>query len=155
MGIIALYLSVIFASGLLFVNINTSVVDARSWGSDIPASIESARQYSKKYSPGTFFQIFGPVNLLLALGSLILCWPAEFVRWYLMAALFFFVASDVFTVLYFFPRNDIMFRTGSISDVKALTDAWSQWSRMNWLRSFILLIGLLCSVHSLHLLLGR
>jgi len=34
-----LFASLCIASGLLFANIYTSLVDAKSWGSDIPASI--------------------------------------------------------------------------------------------------------------------
>ena len=40
-----LFLSIICASGLTMVSIYNTVVDAKSWSSDIPASIQTARDY--------------------------------------------------------------------------------------------------------------
>jgi len=46
-----------FANGLLFTNIYNSMIDAKSWGADLPHSIETARQYFKSINPGKFFRI--------------------------------------------------------------------------------------------------
>src|SRR5204862_4836747 len=65
MKIILLFASIVMASGVLMSNIYTSVVDATSWGSDIPHSIESAREYFKAVNPANFFRIYSPVNQVL------------------------------------------------------------------------------------------
>jgi len=148
---IALFLSIGVGAGLLFVNVYTSLVDARSWGSDIPHSIATAREYFKSVNPGNFFRVFSPANQVLALLVLILFWrTSPSIRMCLGAALVLYVLVDVMTVAYFYPRNDILFRTAPLTDVDTLRKAWSEWNAMNWVRSLILLIGLGFSFLSLH-----
>jgi hypothetical protein len=148
---IALFLSIGVAAGLLFTNVYTSLVDARSWGSDIPHSIATAREYFKSVNPGNFFRVFSPVNLVLGLLVLILFWRSSpSIRMCLGAALVLYVLVDVVTFAYFYPRNDIMFRTAPLTDVETLRKTWSEWSAMNWARSLMLLIGLCFSFLSLH-----
>ena len=148
---IILFASISMAAGLMFVNFYNSLVDAKSWGSDIPNSIAAAREYFKTVNPGNFFRVFSPVNQVLALLALILFWKsAPAARPYLGAALVLYVAGEMFTFAYFFPRNDIMWNTAQLTDVDTLRKAWSEWSAMNWLRTFILLAGLCCSFLSLH-----
>ena len=148
---VLLFLSVGIASGLLFVNIYTSLIDAKSWGSDIPNSIAKAREYFQTVNPGNFFRLFSPVNQVMALLVLILFWKlSPSVRFFLGAALVMYILADVFTFAYFYPRNDIMFKTAQLTDVDVLKKAWSEWDTMNWLRSLILLTGLFFSFLSLH-----
>jgi hypothetical protein len=139
-----LILTITFAAGLLFVNIYTSVVDAVSWGSDIPNSIHAAKEYYKSVNPGTFFRIFSPANQILAILALIICWKADGkVRLYCGLALIFAIASDVFTFAYFYPRNAIMFNGQIDGNIDAIKKAWSEWSTMNWVRSGSVLVNLI------------
>lgn len=148
---ILLFASISIASGLLLVNVYNSLIDAKSWGSNIPDSIMSAREYFKAVSPGNFFRIFSPVNQLLALLVLILFWKASpSIRLCLGIAFAMYVAADVLTFAYFYPRNEIMFATTQISDVGRLKKAWAEWNTMNWVRSLIVLTGLILSSISLH-----
>ncbi|MBK7870557.1 MAG: DUF1772 domain-containing protein [Saprospiraceae bacterium] len=148
---IILFASITMAAGLMFVNFYNSVVDAKSWGSDIPNSIAAAREYFKTVNPGNFFRLYSPINQVLALSVLILFWKtAPGARIYLGAALGMYVLSEMFTFAYFFPRNDIMWKTAQLTDVDTLRKAWSEWSTMNWLRTFMLLVGLCLSFLSLH-----
>lgn len=148
---IFLFASIALASGLLLTNIYNSLIDARSWGANIPESIGTAREYFKSVNPGNFFRVFSPINQVLGLLVLILFWktmPA--IRIYLGAAFVLYVLGDVFTFAYFYPRNDIMFKTGQLTDIDALRKAWSGWNTMNWLRSFILFVGLVFSFLALN-----
>lgn len=148
---IILFFSVSMASGLLFTNVYTSLIDARSWGSNIPDSIAAAREYFKSVNPGNFFRIFSPLNQLLALILLVLFWKiSPSVRMCLGAALVFYIVTDVMTFAYFYPRNDIMFSTAQLTDVVTLKKVWLEWNMMNWVRSAILLVGLFFSFLSLH-----
>lgn len=152
---IILFASISLAAGLLFVNFYNSLVDAKSWGSDIPNSISAAREYFKTVNPGNFFRVYSPINQVLGLLALVLFWKsAPAARLYLGAAFALYVLSDVFTFAYFYPRNNIMWETAQLTDVDVLTKAWSEWSSMNWLRSFMLLVGLSCSFLSLHKIYG-
>lgn len=135
-----LFLSIMVASGILLTNIYTSIVDATSWGSSIPVSLQTAREYFKVVNPGTFFRIFSPLNQMLALAALVLFWksaPAS--RKFLAAALGMYIITEAFTFGYFYPRNDIMFVSGTDTDV--MRQAWTEWNTMNWVRSILIFIG--------------
>ncbi len=83
-----LFASICIASGLLFVSLYTSLVDAPSWGSNLPGSVATARNYFKTVSPGTFLRLFSPVNQVLALLAVFLFWKASRqVRLYLGVAM--------------------------------------------------------------------
>jgi hypothetical protein len=151
MKTILLFISISIASGLLFVNLYTSLVDAKSWGSDIPTSIAAARDYYNTVNPGNFFRVFSPINQVLELLVLILFWKVSpAIRLYLGVAFVLYVLGDVFTFAYFYPRNDIMFNTAQLTDVDLLRKTWAEWDAMNWLRSLVILSGLVFSFLSLH-----
>lgn len=151
MKTIILFASIAFASGLLFVNIYTSIVDATSWGSKLPESIDTARNYFKVVNPGNFFRIFSPVSQVLAILTLVLFWKtAPGIRPYLSIACLMYISAEAFTFLYFYPRNAILFETAKLTDIDLLRKTWSQWNTMNWFRSLLILIGLICSFVSLY-----
>ena len=141
---IVLFMSIVLASGILFANVYTSVVDATSWGSNIPESLHAARTYFKVVDPGTFFKMVGPLNQVLTLLAVILCWkPVPSARIYLLTALGCCILMYVLTFTYFYPRNAIMFEGGT--DPAVMSEAWSQWNAMNWVRSLIIFVGVCAS----------
>jgi hypothetical protein len=148
---VVLFASIGLASGLLLVNVYNSMIDAKSWGSDIPNSIGTAREYFKAVTPGNFYRLFSPINQVLGLLSLILFWKlSPSIRLHLGIALVLYVLADALTFAYFYPRNDIMFKTAQLTDVDTLKNAWEEWSGMNWARSLIVLAGFSFSCLSLH-----
>lgn len=60
------------------------------------------------------------------------------------------ILTDVMTFAYFYPRNDILFKTAALTDVETLRKTWSEWNAMNWVCSLIMAIGLSLSCVSLH-----
>jgi hypothetical protein len=145
---IVLFLSITVACGILVTNIYTSIVDATSWGSNIPESIHAARNYFKVVNPGIFFRVVSPLNQVLALLALVLFWKSvPSARMFLAIALGCYILTDVFTFAYFYPRNEIMFVKATDSAVMA--KAWSEWNAMNWLRSLIIFAGVCASFVSL------
>lgn len=153
MKTIILFASIAIASGLILVNTYTSLVDAKSWGSNIPHSIAVAREYFKTVNPGNFFRIFSPVNQLLGLLALLVCWKSDpATRLYLAIALVMYLLAEALTFGYFYPRNDIMFKTADLSNTVLLKKTWAEWNAMNWLRTLVLVIGLVCSFISLRFL---
>ena len=148
---IFLFASIAFANGLLFTNIYNSIIDAKSWGANLPYSIETARQYFKSTNPGKFFRILAPINLIVSLVTLILFWKVSTaVRTFLGVAFALNIIVDVFTFAYFYPRNEIMFKTAQLTDVDAIRKAWTGWNSRNWLRSFIILVGIIFSFLALY-----
>jgi Domain of unknown function (DUF1772) len=147
---IFLFTSIILASGLLVTNIYNSLVDARSWGADLPLSVETARQYFKNVNPGNFYRLFSPINQVLVLLCVILFWKAgKQARLYLIIAFLIYVLADVFTFAYFYPRNAILFSSNTASDTEGVKTAWQQWSSANWLRSFLAFAGIIFSCMAL------
>jgi len=135
----------------MFANVYTSLVDAKAWGSDIPGSIAAAREYFKAVSPANFFRIMSPLNQVLALAVMVLfCKSLSPIRMCLAAALVLYLLTDAMTFAYFYPRNEIMFRAAKLDDVILLRETWASWSAMNWVRSSILLAGVILSCVSLH-----
>ena len=95
--------------------------------------------------------MFSPVNQLLGIIVLILFWKASpSIRLCLGAALVLYLLAEGLTFGYFFPRNDIMFRDASLTDTDLLRRTLTEWTRMNWVRSTILLFGVFFSFLSLH-----
>ena len=114
------------AAGLTLANTYTSIVDVPAWGSDIPTSLEIARQYYLHSNPGDFFRIFSPANQLLGLLCVILFWKhGKPVRQFLIAAFVLYVMGEGMTFMYFYPRNDIMFRS-HIADVEKLKNQYGE-----------------------------
>ncbi len=131
---------IIFASGLLFVNVYTSLVDATNWAASLPESAYAARNYFKTANPGNFFRIFSPVHQALVLLLLIVCWRmGAQTRWLCFVALVFAIGADLFTFAYFYPRNTIIF---GAQDPAAIERAVHEWATMNWLRSAMIGIAL-------------
>jgi hypothetical protein len=145
-----LFLSIICASGLTMVSIYNSVVESKSWGSDIPASIQTARDYFQHVDPRRFYEVAGPVNLILIVLTLILFWKdSVFLRFYLAVSLMCYAAILILTLAYFVPRNLILF-TWSISDhLEQIRTASAQWSAINWVRALLGLAGVLFSFKGL------
>jgi hypothetical protein len=105
-----LFLSIILASGLVMVTVYNTIVDAKSWGSDIPASIQAAREYYKHVDPRRFYAIIGPPNLLLSLLTIILFWKdGVSLRMYFGASFLLYAAIVILTFTYFIPRDLILF----------------------------------------------
>jgi hypothetical protein len=145
---VALYVAIIVVAGVLGANVYNSVVDAPSWGSAIPASLETARRYFAVGNPGRFFRATSPLGEVSTLVVLVVCWRFRAsVRTLAAAAFALIVAADVFTFIYFYPRNEIMFTQAL--DVAAATRAWREWSAMNYVRNAMALASLLCELAAL------
>jgi len=145
-----LFASLVVASGVMLTNIYTSIVDAPSWGSNIPASINAAREYYKASNPGNFFRIFSPLNQGLGLLCVALFWKSgKTIRLYLLGAFALYFVAEGLTFMYFYPRNAIMFNSAT-ADQGLLREVWQQWSSTNWLRTLLVGAGVVCSALALH-----
>lgn len=142
---VILLTSVAVASGVLFSNIFNSIVIAVATESDIPNSIVAGKAYFKSVNPGDFFKIFSPLSQFLTLVSLVLFWRSpKKVRVFLGISLLCYISADIMAFTYFHPRTDLMF-SDSMPDVETLKRLSAEWSTMNWVRSAVLLLGLIFS----------
>ena len=141
------WMAVIVIGGVLGANVYTSAVDARNWGSNIPASLDTAREYFSVASPGSFFRIASPLAQVLSLLALILCWNVPGARLLAGIAVAANVTGDIMTFAYFYPRNDIMFINPM--NAGAAAQAWRGWTTMNHARSAVVLAALLAELGTL------
>jgi uncharacterized membrane protein len=144
-----IYLSIIIASGLTMVTVYNTIIDARSWGSDIPASIQTARDYYAHVDPRLFFLIFGPINQLLISLAIILFWKNPGTRLYFAASFLLYGGIVILTLLYFVPHDLILFTWPIADHLEEIKVAAAQWSQMNWLRTLLGLAGVLSSIKGL------
>ena len=145
-----LFLSIISASGLLMITIYNLLVDAKSWGTDIPASIQVARNYYSQVDPRNFFAIIAPINQALILLAIILFWKESIsLRVYFTVSFLLYAIIALLTFLYFVPRDKIIFNLPIEGHIEQIKTALSQWKTMNWLRSLLGLMGLLCTFKGL------
>src|SRR5262245_60133039 len=145
-----LFLSIICASGLTMVSIYNTVVDAKSWGSDIPTSIQIAREYYRHVDPRRFYFVAGPLNQVLILLTIILFWKDSVsLRVYFGSSFVLYAAIVIVTFAYFIPRDLILFRWSIPDHIEQIRAASAQWSHLNWLRSLLGLAGVLCSFKGL------
>lgn len=129
----------------MFANVFNSLVIAVATESNIPNSVIAGKEYFKSVNPGNFFQIFSPASQLLTLLSLILFWKGyDNVRLFLGISLLCYIMGDILAFTYFHPRTDIMFND-PLPDVETLKRLSSEWSNMNWVRSLILMTGVIFS----------
>jgi hypothetical protein len=141
-----LFLSIMVASGLLMVSVYNTVVDAKSWGADMPASIQAARDYYKHVDPRRFYAVMGPLNQILSLLTIILFWKYSVsLRFYFAASFLLYAGIVILTFAYFVPRDLILFTWSIPSHIEEIRTASVQWSLMNWLRSLLGLAGILFS----------
>ncbi len=144
----ALYLAIIVVGGVLGANVYNSVVDAPSWGSAIPASLETAKRYFAVGNPARFYRVAAPLGEVATLLVLVVGWKfGAGVRMFAAAAFALIVSADLLTFAYFYPRNAIMMTQAM--DVAAATRAWQEWSAMNYVRNAIALAALLCELATL------
>jgi hypothetical protein len=145
-----LFLSIICASGLTLVTVYNTVIDAVSWSSDIPMSIQTGRDYFQHVDPRRFFVVAGPINQLLILLTTILFWKnGASLRVYFAISFLMYAAIVVLTLAYFIPRDLILFTWPIPDHLDQIKAAATGWSRMNWLRTLLGLIGVLFSFKGL------
>ena len=145
-----IFLSIACASGLTLVSIYNTVVDAQSWTSDIPASIQSARDYFQHVDPRRFYAVVGPANEILILMTIILFWKnGASLRVYFAVSFLMYTAIIALTLAYFVPRDLILFRWSIPEHLEQIRAAAVEWSRMNWLRTLLGLVGVFFSFKGL------
>jgi Domain of unknown function (DUF1772) len=146
------FLSIFMAAGLTMVTVYNTLVDAKSWGANIPTSIQTARDYYSHVDPRRFYLIIGPPTVLLGAVTTFLFWrDAVSMRLLFGASAACYALIVLLTISYFVPRDLILFRSPLQEHLDEIRAAASQWSRMNWARTLLGCVGVLCSMRALDL----
>ncbi|GAA1862838.1 DUF1772 domain-containing protein [Asanoa iriomotensis] len=77
---------------------------------DAPASLDRARAFLVDGGPSDYFPPLGASVVLFALATVALTWRVPRIRWWAVLATGVFVSCEfLFSALFFWPRNEIMF----------------------------------------------
>jgi len=77
---------------------------------DPPASLDRAREFLGAGGPSDYFPPLGATVVLCCLAATVLTWRVSALRWWVVGAAAVFIACEfLFSVAFFWPRNDIMF----------------------------------------------
>jgi Domain of unknown function (DUF1772) len=92
---------------------------------DPPASLDRAREFLVAGGPADYFPPLGAAVVLTSLVTAALTWRDPRLRWWVLGAAAVFVACEfLFSVLFFWPRNEIMFvdppGTHSVEDLRRI-----------------------------------
>ncbi|WP_019814893.1 DUF1772 domain-containing protein [Saccharomonospora saliphila] len=80
---------------------------------DVPASLAGAMEFFTVTGPANYFPPLGAVTVLLGITALALSWGRRPVRWWVAASLVSLVVGEfLFSVVFFWPRNELMFTEG-------------------------------------------
>lgn len=105
---------------------------------DVPRSLDIASGFAVRVGPGDFFPPIGLLTMFLAITSLILVWPWAVVRYLILVSLLMFIGEFLFSVLFFWPRNTIMFVEGTdVHSASYLKQTARQFVVGHWLRVII------------------
>ena len=81
---------------------------------DVPRSFETAKAFMVVTGPSNLFPPIGMLAILTGLGSLILGWNVKQARYWVLGSLSTIVVGEfLFSALFFWPRNTIMFEEGT------------------------------------------
>jgi len=107
--------------------------------SDPPASLELAMDFMSVSGPSDFFPPLGFLSWVTGAGALVLSWRVKAARWWIMFSLTMIVCEGVASMLYFWPRNEIMFVEGPevhsaeyLKQVAREFETWHWRSRMGF-----------------------
>jgi uncharacterized membrane protein len=118
---------------------------------DAPASLEAAVAFMK-IGPADFFPPVGMLMLLTGAASVIFSWRVKTARyWLLISVLILLFGEFLFSAVFFWPRNTIMFIEGpAVHSAEVLRRTAREFEALHWVRlglclpaSVFSLIGLL------------
>jgi hypothetical protein len=102
---------------------------------DAPRSLEVAMEFMAVRSPSDFFPPLGFLSWVTGLAALALGWRAEPARWWILLSLLMIVADGVLSMLFFWPRNEIMFIEGAaVHSTEVLRQTAREFETLHWVR---------------------
>ncbi|MEV0155981.1 DUF1772 domain-containing protein [Micromonospora sp. NPDC050686] len=104
---------------------------------DPPASLDRAREFLATSGPSDYFPPLGATVVLASVAATLLTWRDRRLRWTVAAGAAVFIACEfLFSVVFFWPRNEIMFvdppGTHSVEYLRQVADEFvaGHWVRL-------------------------
>jgi hypothetical protein len=100
---------------------------------DPPESLELTMEFMSVSAPNDFFPPLGFATWVFGAGALILSWPVKAARWWIAFSLVMIVCEGVASMLYFWPRNEIMFVEGlEVHSAEYLKQVAREFETWHW-----------------------
>ncbi|MEY8847227.1 hypothetical protein AB9K26_00295 [Psychroserpens sp. XS_ASV72] len=133
-------LAYLFFGGMVF----TIVTQYPNWDYDLPNSLVNTNNFYNKADPGTFFQLFGRINIPVFIIMIVLIWKFKKARnLFLFHFLTFFIIGLgtgllVYPILYELGADDIANR--SVEEIKVLLD---KFKTLDSIRSVVAIVSII------------
>jgi hypothetical protein len=100
---------------------------------DPPESLELSMDFMSVSAPNDFFPPLGFLSWVTGAGALLLCWPVKAARRWIAFSLAMIVCEGVASILFFWPRNEIMFVEGlDVHSAEYLEQVAREFERWHW-----------------------
>lgn len=102
---------------------------------DPPRSLELAEDFMVISAPNDFFPPFGFASWVTGAAALLLNWRNRVVRYWMLASLAMIVGEGVISMLFFWPRNTIMFVEGTeVHSAQYVAEIAREFQSLHWTR---------------------
>jgi hypothetical protein len=100
---------------------------------DPPESLELSMDFLSVSAPNDFFPPLGFATWVTGAGALLLSWPVKEARCWIAFSLAMIVCEGVASMLYFWPRNEIMFVEGlEVHSAEYLEQVAREFETWHW-----------------------
>lgn len=102
---------------------------------DPPRSLELGLQFMSVRAPSDFFPPLGLLSWVSGAGALILGWRVKSARYWILLSVLMIVCEGVFSMTFFWPRNEIMFIEGTaVHSAEFLRQVAREFQTLHWAR---------------------
>jgi uncharacterized membrane protein len=102
---------------------------------DPPRSLETGLEFMSVRAPNDFFPSLGFLSWVTGAGALILGWRVKSARYWILFSLLMIVCEGLFSVAFFWPRNEIMFIEGTaVHSAEYLRQTAREFQTLHWAR---------------------
>ena len=102
---------------------------------DPPRSLGLAMEFMAVRGPDDFFPPLGFLSWVGGLAAVVLSWQVKPARWWLLLSVVMIVADGLVSMLFFWPRNEILFVEGSaIHSPEVLRQTAREFQTLHWSR---------------------
>lgn len=100
---------------------------------DPPESLAQTMAFFSVSGPSDFFPPLGFATWVLGAATLLLCWRQRDARWWIVLSLAMMLCEGVASILYFWPRNEIMFVEGlAVHSPEYLIQVAQEFETWHW-----------------------
>jgi hypothetical protein len=100
-----------------------------------PERFGIALEFMTVTGPAQYFRPFGMASVLLGGVAVLASWRIPSVRWWVVASLLMILCEGVSSMLFFWPRNTILFVEGAaVHSVEVLRQTASEFQTWHWSR---------------------